>query len=76
MEDRPPRVREIAGSITCRVLPKTFKKIVVAALLGALVCGVSITADVKINGPVVLTKHQTINLSIKHFWKPPVRGFL
>ena len=43
--ERPPRVREVAGSITGRVIPTTLKTVVMAALLVAQGCGVSITTD-------------------------------
>ena len=38
-------VREVLGSITGRVKPKTFKMVVMASLLGAHGCGVSIATD-------------------------------
>ena len=43
MVDRPSAVREVAGSIPGRIIPKTFKMILMAAFLVAQGCGVSIT---------------------------------
>ena len=43
--ERPPRVREVVGSIPGRVIPKTLKMVVMTALLGAQGCGVIITTD-------------------------------
>ena len=40
---RPPRVREVAGLIPGRVIPKTLKMVIVADLLNSQDCGVSIT---------------------------------
>ena len=48
--ERPPRVSELAGSIPGRVIPKPFKKEVMAALIGAQGCGVRITTDLLVLG--------------------------
>ena len=40
--ERPPREWEVAGSISNRVIPNTSKMVVVAALLGALGCGLAL----------------------------------
>ena len=41
----PPQVQEVVGSIHGQVISKTFKMVVMAALLGTQGCGVSITTD-------------------------------
>ena len=54
--ERPPRVWEVAGWIPGRVIPKTLKMEVMATILGAQGCGVSIRTDgmgARINEPVV-----------------------
>ena len=48
--ERPPRVREVAGSIPGRVLPKALRKVIMATLLGAQGCGDSITTDWLVSG--------------------------
>ena len=48
--ERPPRVRDVVGSIPCRAIPKTFKMEVMAVLFGAEGCGVSITTDYVLSG--------------------------
>ena len=40
--ERPPRLREVAGSIPGRVILKTSKMVVMAALLGDRVTGLSL----------------------------------
>ena len=45
MVERPAMIRELAGLIPGRVIPKTLNMIVMAALLGAQCCGLSITTD-------------------------------
>ena len=44
--ERPPRVREVTGSIPGWVIPKTIKMVVIAALLCAEGSGVSINRSV------------------------------
>ena len=48
--ERPPQEWEVASSIPGGVIPKTLKMVVVAALLGAQGCGVSITTDWLVSG--------------------------
>ena len=43
--ERPLRMRKVAGSIPCRVIPNTIHTVVMAALLGAQGCGISIMTD-------------------------------
>ena len=45
VEERPPRQREVAGSIPGRVIRNTFKIVVITDLLGAQDCGISIRTD-------------------------------
>ena len=37
--EHPPSVLEVVGSIPSQVIPKTLKMVILAALLGAQVCG-------------------------------------
>ena len=46
----PPHLREVAGSIPGWSIPNTLKMVVMAALLGAQGCGVSITTDWLVSG--------------------------
>ena len=48
--ERPPRVLEIAGSNAGRIIQNTLKLLVMAALLGAQGCRVSITTDWLVSG--------------------------
>ena len=61
VQERPPRVLEVARSIPGRVVPKSLKMVVKAALLGVQDGGFSITTDwlagVRINGPGVLATY-------------------
>ena len=47
---RLSQVPEVAGSILDRVIPNTFKMVVIAAVLGAQCCGVSIPTDWLVSG--------------------------
>ena len=55
--ERPPRVRDVAGSIPGRVIPMTFKMEVMAALLCAEGLAWRMTGWCEDNGPVVMGPH-------------------
>ena len=50
MVEHPPQVREVAGSILGWFIPKTLKMVVIAALIDAQVCRVSIMTDWLVTG--------------------------
>ena len=48
--ESPPLVLEVEGSNPSRVIPKTLKMLMMAALLGAQGCGASIMTDWLVSG--------------------------
>ena len=50
MVKRPPRVREVAGSIPDRIIANTLQIVVMSALFGAQGCEASITTDLLVSG--------------------------
>ena len=50
MVERPPRLQEVVGSIPVRVIQNTLNIVVMAVLLGAQSCWVSITTDWLVSG--------------------------